>query len=81
MAEPIVLAVVSPIAHPVRACPGDVIVVRPGHPRPVIVQREGVPNFGALAGLLADGALMPSDGADPAAVVALLERASQPEPE
>lgn len=44
--------------HPVRARPGDVLVVRPGHERPICVVRRigerwrlvriGPPNFGAL---------------------------------
>lgn len=54
--------------HPVRARPGDMLVVRPGHPeRPVIVMegagtkwrpvRIGPPNYGALIGLEDDGAI------------------------
>jgi len=44
--------------HPVQAKPGDRLVVRPGHARPIVVVRKmkgqwapvriGPPNFGAL---------------------------------
>lgn len=54
--------------HPVRARPGDALVVRPGHvERPVVVVREragrwepveiGPPNYGAILGLAEDGAI------------------------
>lgn len=56
------------LLHPVRAKPGDVLGVRPGHAtRPVVVLRylngkwspvnEGPPNYGAILGLAEDGAI------------------------
>jgi hypothetical protein len=66
--------VTSYIVHPVTARPGDVLVVRPGDPDlPIAVARPtphgwhgvrvGPPNFGALAGLIADGVLIPQTSA------------------
>lgn len=60
-----VFDVLTPIIHPVLARPGEVLVVAPGTAHPVIVVkrgtqqvlREGPPNYGALAGLIADGVL------------------------
>lgn len=54
--------------HPVRAKPGDRLVVRPGHhERPIVTMRYtdgdwnpmvvGPANFGALIGLAEDGAI------------------------
>lgn len=54
--------------HPVRAKPGDRLVVRPGHAvAPIFVSRKingawtcvhvGPPNYGAIVGLESDGAL------------------------
>jgi hypothetical protein len=65
---PYLLDVHLPMIHPVRAMPGDVIAVRPGHPHyPVCVVRpEGTdwalvrvaaPNYGALLIPLRDGVL------------------------
>jgi hypothetical protein len=62
--------VVSPILHPVPARTGDVLVACPGDAElPLTVVRKvrgrwtgirvGPPNFGALAGLLADGVICP----------------------
>lgn len=65
------LTVRVPIVHPVPARAGDVLVVRPGDPAvPIAVVRQGAdgrwrgvrrgpPNFGALAGYLADGVVTP----------------------
>ncbi len=68
--------------HPVRARPGDVLVVEPGAERPIVVVRkiagewepvrEGPPNFGALIIADDDGVIrqryprFSSLGADPA---------------
>jgi hypothetical protein len=66
---PYLLDVHLPMIHPVRAVPGDVIVVTPGHPvAPVAVMRPrpegpwqclrlGPPNYGALLNPLLDGVL------------------------
>jgi hypothetical protein len=53
--------------HPVRASIGDRLIVTPGHERPVVVVRRvhgtwepvrvGPPNYGAIVGLEADGAV------------------------
>lgn len=59
MFEPYVYDVHVEMLHPVRAKPGDRLIVRPGHPeRPVVVVRRtgddwepvrvGPPNYGAL---------------------------------
>lgn len=60
--------------HPVRARPGDMLVVRPGHPtRPIVVSRMidgcmrpvagGPPNYGALLVLEDDGVIRLHPGA------------------
>jgi hypothetical protein len=65
---PYLLDVQVPMIHPVRASPGEVIAVLPGHPtRPVAVMRRiggtwelmrvGPPNYGALITPLLDGVL------------------------
>ncbi len=66
---PYLLDVRLPMIHPVRALPGEVIAVRPGHPTlPVAVMRPepqgpwtllrvGPPNYGALLTPLLDGVL------------------------
>jgi len=66
---PYLLDVHVPMIHPVRAVPGDVVVVTPGHPTaPVAVMRPtvggpwtclrvGPPNYGALLTPLLDGVL------------------------
>lgn len=67
----------SPLLHPVAARTGDALVVRPGHPTaPLVVIRRvrgrwtgiaiGPANYGALAGLLADGIITPWRPADAA---------------
>ncbi len=66
--EPYVYDVHVEMLHPVRAKPGDRLVVRPGHPeRPVVVVRGagphwhpvtiGPPNYGAFLGLIDAGVL------------------------
>jgi hypothetical protein len=66
--RPYLFDVLLPMIHPVRAVPGDVIAVRPGHPHhPVAVVRwsggawtlvrVGPPNYGALLIPLLDGVL------------------------
>lgn len=65
--EPYVYDVHVEMLHPVRAKPGDRLIVRPGHERPVVVVRRaggdwepvriGPPNYGALIGLADDGAI------------------------
>lgn len=65
---PYLLDVVVPLIHPVRAVPGDVIAVTPGHPTHAVVVvrwsrghwqllRVGPPNYGALLTPLIDGVL------------------------
>ena len=62
------------ITHPIAAEAGDRVLVRPGHVDPVLVLHSGPPNYGALAGLLADGILTPcgSTQAEAVAVVSAL---------
>jgi hypothetical protein len=66
--EPYVYDVHVEMMHPVRAKPGHLLIVRPGHEeRPVLVMerhgsgwrplRIGPPNFGALIGLEEDQAI------------------------
>jgi hypothetical protein len=65
--EPYVYDVHVELLHPVRAKPGDRLIVRPGHERPMVVVRRvgdgwrgvrvGPPNYGAVIGLCDDGAL------------------------
>lgn len=66
--QPYVYDVHVEMLHPVRAKPGNLLIVRPGHPeRPVVVMegaktawhpiRIGPPNYGALVGLEQDGAI------------------------
>ena len=61
---------ILPVAHPVRARPGDVIRVRPGHPRAAVAVwryernrwiriRVGPPNYGALIVQEYDGIIEP----------------------
>lgn len=68
MLLPYLLDVRLPMVHPVRAVPGDVIAVTPGHPTAPVavvrwdgqrwaVQRVGPPNYGALLTPLLDGVL------------------------
>jgi hypothetical protein len=66
---PYLLDVKVPMIHPVRAVPGEVVVVTPGHPTapvavmqptahgPWICLRVGPPNYGALLTPLLDGVL------------------------
>jgi hypothetical protein len=67
-ALPWLLDVVVPLIHPVRAVPGDIIAVSPGHPTHAVVVvrrardgwqlvRVGPPNYGALLTPLIDGVL------------------------
>lgn len=53
----ILLRVKAPMTHPVHAVPGERILVRMGHPEPVVVFRDAAPNYGALLGHLEDGVL------------------------
>lgn len=75
--EPYRYVVNSPMLHPVVACSGDVLVVRPGHPtRPLAVVRHvkgrwrlvrlGPPNFGAIVGLECDGVVTALSAGSPA---------------
>jgi hypothetical protein len=66
--------VLHPLAFPVTARPGDVLVVRPGTPVPIAVVRclrgvwlvmeIGPPNYGALLIPLCEGHLVPQTPAD-----------------
>lgn len=66
--------VLERVDFPVTACPGDVLVVRPGTPVPIAVVRclrgvwmvveIGPPNFGALLIPIVEGRLAPQTPAD-----------------
>ncbi|AHG87541.1 hypothetical protein J421_0048 [Gemmatirosa kalamazoonensis] len=54
---PIVLRAECAICGPFAAAPGDLILVRPGAGRPVVLQRELPEDYAALRSLVAGGAL------------------------
>lgn len=79
--------VVSPILHPLAARKGDLLawypaetieVLRRVRGRWVIVRGLGFDNAGALAGLLADGAIEPASPSHAARIRAALAVASSP---
>lgn len=66
---PFLFSVQLPLIHPVRACPGDVLAVLPGHPTHAVcvmrpragawqLVRVGPPNYGALLIPLLDGVIV-----------------------
>lgn len=70
------LVVLRPI-EVFAAIPGDVIAVAPGEFPAVVLGRELPPNYGAVAGALADGSLTPLLH-DDAGVRATIRRLSSP---
>lgn len=61
------------------AKPGDRILVRVGHERPVVLLRNLREVYGELAGALGDGRVVP-DGLNPSDVLAVLARLSPARP-
>lgn len=63
---------------PLRAKAGDLIVVRPGDPDPISVVHFAGANYGAVAGYVADGALIPATHPADVALAALVRLAAAP---
>lgn len=77
--HPIVLRAVRDVPA-LQLHAGDLVVIRPGHPRPVVIQYEIEPNYGALLLHAEEGALVPDDPAQPIPRVAALLRQAVPDP-